>query len=184
MVEWRIVEEFPLYEISSIGTLRSWRKKERTWRNPDASPGRRDSPVDLSGTRTPKGYTAFILRGEDGKPTRRLCHRLVAHAFLGPPPTPGHTDVAHNDGDPSNNRVENLRWSTHRDNQLDMFKHGTTQSGEKSLTCKITRDQAVEIMERVAREGRGSQVRIAEELGISTAQVSRIVNRTRWRHID
>lgn len=184
MIEWRVIEEFPLYEISNTGTLRSWKKKERAWRNPDASPGRRDTPVELSGTQTAKGYTAFTLRGEDGKPTRRLCHRLVALAFLGPPPTLNHTDVAHNDGNPGNNKVENLRWATHRDNQLDMFKHGTTKSGEKSITCKITKSQAVEIRDRVAKEGRGSQALISKELGLSKAQVSRIVNKTRWRHID
>lgn len=183
MIEWRVIEGFPLYEISNTGVLRSWRKKERFWRNPDSSPGKRDTPVELSGTKTAKGYTAFILRGEDGRPARRLCHRLVALAFLGPPPTPNHTDVAHNDGNPGNNSVENLRWATHRDNQLDMFKHGTAQNGEKSVTCKITESQAIEIRNRVAKEGRGAQTLISEEFGISKAQVSRIVNKTRWKHI-
>ena len=43
-----------------------------------------------------------------------LIHRLVAEAFL---PNPlGATDVDHIDGDKTNNRIENLRWVSHKEN--------------------------------------------------------------------
>lgn len=51
-------------------------------------------------------------------------HRLVAYAFLGPPPSGKH-GVAHWDGDPANNRVENLRWATPVENESDKLRHGT-----------------------------------------------------------
>jgi len=173
---WRTVDEFPLYEVCEDGRVRSYRRKSRTWRNPRS--GIREEPVILKGTTTPHGYTAFILRGDNGKPTRRTAHRLVALAFLENPK--GLTDVAHNDGNPGNNHVSNLRWSTHRDNQLDMRAHGTMQDGEKCITAKLTGKQVEEIRATRAAAGRGSQVRLAKKYGISVAQISRIVNGTRW----
>jgi hypothetical protein len=50
-------------------------------------------------------------------------HRLVAITFLGAPPD-GH-EVCHNDGDPANNRIANLRWGTRSDNIRDSVRHGT-----------------------------------------------------------
>ena len=49
-------------------------------------------------------------------PYRKTCsiHRLVAEAFL--PKPLGATEVDHIDGNKSNNRVENLRWVTHKEN--------------------------------------------------------------------
>lgn len=177
-IEWRQIQEFPEYEVSNEGTVRTWRRKSCTWRNPHSA--RRDTPVVLKGSVHPLGYVAFMLRKPgESKPHRRTAHRLVALAFL---PNPKNlSDVAHNDGDPSNNRVENLRWSTHRDNQLDMRRHGTMQDGERCITAKLTERQALEIARRLAAEGRGAGVRIAKEYGISKAQVSRIKNGTRWQ---
>lgn len=111
-----------------------------------------------------------------------MAHRLVAAAFLGEPPSPLHTDVAHNDGDPSNNHLDNLRWSTHRDNQMDMRRHGTMQDGEKCITAKITAEMAADIRERGKRRGQG--VRLAREYGLSVAQISRIKNGRRWQSLE
>ncbi len=115
---------------------------------------------------------------------RCLLHRLIALAFLGPPPTPGHTDAAHKDGNPSNNLLSNLRWATHRSNQMDMRIHGTMQDGEKCCTAKLTEADVQEIRAISQREGRGSGRRLSKRYGISPAQISRIVNRHRWKYLD
>ena len=43
-------------------------------------------------------------------------HRLVAHAFLGPPPSEAAWQVNHIDGNCSNNRIDNLEWATRSEN--------------------------------------------------------------------
>jgi hypothetical protein len=134
----------------------------------------------LAGSLTERGYTAFILRKPgELKPYRRLLHRLMAIAFL---PNPNHlSDVAHEDGNPQNRALSNLRWSTHRDNQMDMRRHGKMQDGEKCCTARITKAQALDIILR-ARTGE-LQKSLAVEYGISPAQISRIVNGSRWKHL-
>lgn len=53
-----------------------------------------------------------------------MIHRAVAAAFLGPKPTKKH-QVAHNNGIKADNRIENLRWATPKENAQDRYGHGT-----------------------------------------------------------
>lgn len=55
---------------------------------------------------------------------RPAVHILVLEAFVGPRPH-RKFDGCHWDGDPSNNRLENLRWGTKRSNVADSIRHGT-----------------------------------------------------------
>lgn len=54
---------------------------------------------------------------------RHYVHTLVLEAFTGPRPD-GH-EGCHNDGNPLNNRADNLRWDTASANQRDRLTHGT-----------------------------------------------------------
>lgn len=47
-----------------------------------------------------------------------LVHRLVAHAFLGPPPSGDLYEINHLDGNKSNNRVDNLEYVSRAQNML------------------------------------------------------------------
>lgn len=162
---WAVIAEFPDYDVSPGGQVRSRRGGKCTV---------------LAGSVDAKGYTAYILRDRSaGKPCRRLAHRLVAGAYL-PAPKQDQTDVCHNDGNPANNAAGNLRWDTHRANQMDMRAHGTMQDGEKCVTAVLTAEQALDIRNTVLREGRGSGRRMCAKYGISPAQVSRIKNGARW----
>lgn len=49
-------------------------------------------------------------------------HRLVCEAYHGPPPHEG-AMVRHLNGNPTDNRPENLAWGDHDDNLLDLHLH-------------------------------------------------------------
>ena len=55
-------------------------------------------------------------------------HRLVLFAFVGVPPD-GH-EACHNNGIANDNRIENLRWDTHANNNADRKKHGNYPTGK------------------------------------------------------
>ena len=63
--------------------------------------------IVTAGSEHPSGYMRASINGKT-----RYVHRLVAKAFLAPPPSEKHTQVTHIDGDRANNRPDNLNWVT------------------------------------------------------------------------
>lgn len=74
------------------------------------------------------GYQRFTIRKR-----HYSGHRLVYEAFVGP--IPKGMVCCHSDGNPRNNRVDNLRVDTQRANIADKKAHGTHQVGEKHPCC-------------------------------------------------
>ena len=72
------------------------------------------SGVVSRGSKRDDGYVAVGVTIGGRQRTRKM-HRLVAEAF-GLPRLPGQNEVNHIDGDPSNNRVENLEWASCQEN--------------------------------------------------------------------
>ena len=57
-------------------------------------------------------------------------HTLVLLAFVGE--RPAGMECLHKDGNPKNNRLENLRWGTPSENNLDIIAHGNSHSLNKT----------------------------------------------------
>ncbi|MFC3848880.1 NUMOD4 motif-containing HNH endonuclease [Corynebacterium hansenii] len=68
------------------------------------------------------GHLTLNLSRGDGRSNNRMVHRLIAETFLGPRPDGMH--VRHLNGDPTDNRPENLAYGTHSENMRDMVRHG------------------------------------------------------------
>ncbi len=66
-------------------------------------------------TNSGNGYRKISLSGIDHKKSQFLIHRLVTMVFL-PNPFDDSAEVNHKNLDKTDNRVENLEWSTHADN--------------------------------------------------------------------
>ena len=97
---WEQVNSNPLYEVSNLGRVRSWNKYGGR---------RRDEPKVLKLKET-RNYKFVFLGGSNS----RYVHQLVAEAFI---PNPERkSQVNHLDKDTHNNCVENLEWSTPREN--------------------------------------------------------------------
>ena len=81
------------------------------------------------------GGNGYIMNYVGGGRTSNVqpAHQLIARAFLGYP-LPGQ-EVCHNDGNPLNNRVDNLRYGTPKDNAQDSLRHGT-HARARQTHCK------------------------------------------------
>ena len=77
-----------------------------------------------------------------------LVHRLVMLAFDGPQPEG--MECRHLNGNPADNRIENLKWGTRKENEADKVSHGTDNSGERHGRAKLQNWQAKEARHRYA----------------------------------
>ncbi len=117
-----------------------------------------------------------------GRERRTLyVHQAVLMAFVGP--CPDGMEACHfPDRDPTNCRLENLRWDTRSSNQLDRREHGTSFAGSKSPQAKL---QEADILEIRARRNAGESCRkIAKAFGVSHGLISKIVRGVDWSHVQ
>jgi hypothetical protein len=175
--EWRDAPGMPGRKVSNLG--RVWTPH---W-NGRILPGHR---VYVNGRPAQITVTTKI----DGKVRTRSVHRLVLEAFVGPCP-PG-MEGCHNNGDPWDNCLSNLRWDTHQNNMADAFAHGTfvlppsplgntNGRGEKNVKAKITEAQAREVKSRLTVGERN--IDISRSLGISYDTVCKISAGASWAWI-
>lgn len=112
----------------------------------------------------------------DGKRMNVSVHTMVLLAFHGSQP-----DLmvgCHNNGDPTDNRPENLRWDTQASNNNDRKMHGRYAHGEKHPEAKISKQDAIKIA--------NGELTVSEatQLGISRSQFYRIKNSESWKHLN
>jgi HNH endonuclease len=120
---WKIHPDHPGYEFSNLG--RAYSHYSRRF---------------LKGRTAREGhiYLEMVRNGPTEKRPQIPLHRLILQVFVGPC-LPGKEIVRHLDGDPRNNRVENLRWGTSQENSFDRHKHnGTSKGGRRSRAIKHT----------------------------------------------
>lgn len=113
------------YEVSDQGRVRSLARtipiKNGTHRNVS---GRVLAPLTDS-----SGYKTVGLR-KSGRGTTRRVHSLVMDVFVHPR-RDGEV-VCHNNGDPADNRLTNLRYGTNSENMRDKRRHGTDYNVNKT----------------------------------------------------
>lgn len=98
----REIEKLPGYYVTSDG--RVWSERSQIWRK---------TPRGGSG-----GYPSVSIQSRT-----YTVHSLVAEMYIGP--RPEGQEVRHLNGDATDNRVENLAYGTHAENQLDIRRHGS-----------------------------------------------------------
>ena len=115
---WAQVEDFPNYQVSSMGRVRSCVTRTNTWFGKILR-----TYIDKN------GYLKLSLF-RDGKKFPRYSHKLVANAFVANPL--GLPEVNHKDGVRTNPDMFNLEWRTGNGNKRYAVKTG--QNGAKGIS--------------------------------------------------
>ena len=104
--QWRVIAQFPNYEISNYGQVR------RVWKY----------HTHLKKTRLNKYGYEIVNLSKDGINKHCPIHRLVDMAFINNPNNL--PEINHIDGNKENNRVDNLEWVSRSENMKHAYSIG------------------------------------------------------------
>ena len=151
-----------LYQISSLGQVKSLgRFRHNQWKVT-----KRWVPDTILSTQlTFDGYVSLKL-SKDGKSIRHRVHRLVAIAFIKNPFNK--QQVNHINCIKTDNKVENLEWSTQSENQIHASLNGLKQ-------LKLNSEDVIAI-----RNDKRTLAEVAKDYDIAFQTVSEIKNRKIW----
>lgn len=174
MEQWRpVVGHERHYEVSNLGRVRSLPRKVQH--------GRGGGLRTLQGrilkryaVKKGHGYIAWhVSLSNEGRVKKHRVAHLVLAAF--DRPRLAGEIARHIDGNPDNDRSENLKWGTPKQNGEDMVRHGTSPRGERNGNAKLSRGAVDRIREDAALGH--SHERLAGVYGVSRRTISRIVRR-------
>jgi hypothetical protein len=132
--EWRDIEGWPSYQVSDHGRIRAlakvvprfnprWNCESTIHRKPRLLKLNKHHALDRKGRKRPSPPALMVRLQIQNIGKTFYVHRLVLQAFIGP--CPEGYEACHEDGDPFNNRLSNLRWDTHVENIKDSIRHKT-----------------------------------------------------------
>lgn len=123
--QWRPVPGYEgRYDASDQGRIKSIERKCQTGRQRERTVPERILTTEIN-VRDGHHRVRLFSGGGIASSKRYLLHRLVLEAFTGPPSV--ETPIGrHLNGNPDDNRLVNLEWSTHSRNALDKVTHGTS----------------------------------------------------------
>lgn len=170
---WKDIPEFEgLYQASNLGNLKALPKtafhnltnryilrKEKLLRNNSVNTG---------------GYKQVFLR-KNGIFYPSRVHRLVASTFI--PNLENKKCVNHKNGIKTDNRVVNLEWATHSENEKHAFSIGikVNSKGEKHPRAVLNQEAANIIRSKYIKGKYGRRI-LAKEFNVGTSTIWRIVN--------
>jgi hypothetical protein len=174
---YKPIPNFPGYRVGDDGSVWSCLRKEHH------GPGKVWSVLGTEWKRLKvqldkKGRPYFGLR-RGGKAHTRRVSRIVIEVFVGP--RPDGMICCHNDGNPQNNHISNLRWDTYQANCEDAVRYGTAPIGDRHPQRKLHAADIPLIF--AAHESGDSQARIGRTFGVSYHTIGKILRRETWKHI-
>lgn len=117
--EWRLIKDYPNYEVSNLGRVR------------------RNGKTIFEGSKEISGYIRVCL-AKNGKYIKFAMHRLVADAFI---PNPENKPQVNHLGAKDDNRVCMLEWVTAKENSLHGAKKNSMNKHNQVISvAKINKD--------------------------------------------
>ena len=156
---WITVKNYPKYEISNFGNIKSTYKNKL-----------------LKFQQDKDGYFQVNLYENKIGKTHKI-HRLVAFHFI--ENSENKLQVNHIDGNKQNNNYSNLEWCTTQENTKHAINNGLSDAkGENHGNSKLTSENIIDI-----RGSKLSPKELALKYNVCFQTISDIRLKKRWKHI-
>lgn len=166
--EWKPIKGYEgLYEISNFGRVKSlvgWNGHKYVKREKILAPYKQQTNPNYS--------RSVVKLKKNGKGKEFKVHRLVAKAFI--PNPKNYKVINHKDGNPLNNKVNNLEWCTQKMN----IKHALENELKVNRINTIDRETMVELL-----NNNFNYDEIAEILGVAKGTVFNYIRKFKIRKI-
>lgn len=164
---WREIKEFPDYQVSNLGRVKSLKYSAPHILSPSLSKS--------------NGYYQVILR-RDAQSTTMKIHWLVAEAFLGE--RKPEMTINHINGNKLDNRVENLEYLSMTDNMHHASEHGLLTIGSNHPQAKLSENDVIEIKRALQNYRRGMILDLARTYNVNKEAIRLIKIGRTWRHVS
>jgi hypothetical protein len=162
---WKLYEDEPRYEVSTLGRVRHVADKSIKYSKPDKI-----------------GYI-YIQYKTKGEIKNLKVHRMVAKTFLVNPDS--FPEVNHKDGVKSNNCVDNLEWCNRQANVAHGHALGLyNRKGTKNGRAVLTEDVVHALCAWYASSLDNTPKLAVDIFGVSIQQTSKIRCGVAWKHIS
>ena len=176
--QWKDVSGYEgYYQVSSLGRIRSLDRRVRLRDLTRMCSGKvlKQTAVQLGGIQY---YQVSLSVKNIIK--HRLVHRLIAQTFI---PNPKNKEqVNHIDFNGLNNRLENLEWTTPKENSRHSMHRYIPPAGERNGQSKLTIESVLEIR-KTDLAGTLNKQELAKDYGVCVRTIDNIITRATWRHI-
>ena len=164
---WKDIPKYEkMYRISNYGNIKSY---DRITKGRKVK-GKNIKPIYKNGS------YCVVLRNSESNPKCYLIHRLVIEIFGRP--NIDNEIVRHIDGNPANNRIDNLCYGNTRENRRDYFLSDTAKQ------AKLTIQQVKEIKQLLKNCGRGELYDIAKKYNTTYDTIWNIKSGRTWSYVE
>lgn len=158
---WKPVPDYPAYEVSNFGRVKSFKQGKQRILKPILK----------------YGYF-YVMLYKVNKSKQISVHRLVAQLFI--PNLDNKPEINHIDGNKQNNHVSNLEWCTSSENERHAVVIGLIKRGEEHHKAKLTNQQA-----RYIRDNPDglSQQKLGKIFGVEQTTIGLIQRGETYKHV-